>query len=123
MLIRGHSNWDIADMLNIRIEVVRLYRLEMILNLRGQNSMVYAVKKDGGMVELTRREGKLLRLIAAGYTNKEIAEKFFFRNIETVKSTRKILIERLGQKNSMTMVINSLRTGLIKMEDIDELLS
>jgi len=123
LLIRRHSNWDIADMLNISIETVRLYRLETILNLRGQNSMAFTIRKDGKIIELPPREGQLLRLIAAGYSNEEIAEKFFFKSVHTVKSTRKTLIERLGQKNTMTTVIHALRTGRIKMEEIDELLS
>jgi len=124
LLIKGHSNWEIADMLNVSAEIVRFYRLEMILNLRNQNSKTYTtIPKDGEMVRLTRRDGQLLHLIAAGYSSLEIAEKFFFRDIETIKTARKNLIDKLGEKNTMTMVISALRSGLIKMEDIDELLS
>ena len=121
LLLKGYPNWEIADMLNMNDETVRLYRLEMILRLRGKNSLGYIPIKDGNSIKLQRREQQLLRLIAAGYTNQEVADLFFFKDIETVKTIRKNLIEKFETKNTMTLVIKSLRMGLIKMEEIEEL--
>ena len=123
MLIQGRSNWKIADTLNISIETVRLYRMEFILKLGGKNSMILAVKKDGKTIKLARRELQLLRLIAAGYTNQEIADNIFYVDIETVKTVRKNLIQKFEAKNAMSMVIDAMRVGLLKIEDIDDLLS
>ncbi len=54
-------------------------------------------------VWLTAREQELLRLIVDGYTNQEIADKMFL-SIETIKTYRKNLIQKLGAKNSMVLV-------------------
>ena len=123
MLIQGCPNWEIADTLNINIETVRLYRMELILKLSGKNSMILAVKKHGETIKLARRELQLLRLIAAGYTNQEIADDILYVDIETVKTVRKNLIQKFEAKNAMSMVIDAMRMGLLKIEDIDDLLS
>ena len=123
MLIQGCPNWEIADTLNINIETVRLYRMELILKLSGKNSMVLAVKKGGKAIKLARRELQLLRLIAAGYTNQEIAGDILYVDVETVKTVRKNLIQKFEAKNAMSMVINAIKMGLLKIEDIDELLA
>ena len=121
MLTKGYSNWEIAEILNVSIETVRLYRMEFVLRLSGTNSMILAMKKDGEPIKLTRREHQLLRLIAAGYTNPEIADDILYVDIETVKTLRKNLIQKFEAKNTMTMVIDALRMGLLKIEDLDEL--
>ena len=123
LLIKGHPNWDIADILNVSIETVRLYRMEFILKLSGQNSMILADKSGGKTIKLGRREMQLLRLIAAGFTNQEVADDILYVDIETVKTLRKNLIIKFETKNSMTMVIKAMRLGLLKLEDIDALLS
>ena len=123
LLTKGYSNWEIADILNVSIETVRLYRMEFVLKISGTNSMILAVKKDGETIKLTRREHQLLRLIAAGFTNQEIAGNILYVDIETVKTLRKNLIQKFETKNTMTMVIDALRLGLLKIEDLDELTS
>ena len=123
LLIKGHSNWDIADLLNVSIESVRLYRMDFILKLSGQNSMMLADKSSGETIKLARREMQLLRLIAAGYTNQEIADHILYVDVETVKTSRKKLILKFETKNTMTMVINALRMGLLKLEDLDAMLA
>ena len=122
MLFHGHANWEIADTLNISVETVRLYRMEFILKITGKNSMLVAVKKEGEPIRLARRELQLLRLIAAGYTTQEIAEDILYVDTETVKTVRKNLIQKFEAKNAMSMVIDAMRMGLLKIEDIDELL-
>ena len=121
LLIKGHPNWEIADIVNVSDEVVRLHRLELILKLRGNNSIGYILNKNGKNIELGRRERQLLQLIAAGYTNEEVADNFFYQTIDTVKKNRNKMIEKFEAKNTMTMVISALRMGLIKLEDIEDL--
>lgn len=120
LLVKGHSNWDIANMLNIRLDTIRIFRMELILKLTGINSVAYTINRNGQPVELGQSELRLLRLIAAGYTNEEIA-KNLYKAVETIKSERKNLIGKLDERNSTTMIINALRKGLIKMEDLDKL--
>ena len=81
-----------------------------------------AVKKDGEPIRLARRELQLLRLIAAGYTSQEMADDILYVDKETVKTLRKNLIQKFEAKNAMSMVIDAMRMGLLKIEDIDDLL-
>lgn len=51
----------------------------------------------------TRREKEVLKLIAEGLTNQEIAEKLFISQL-TVISHRKSLVEKTGAKNTAQLV-------------------
>lgn len=63
-------------------------------------------------VWLSSREQELLRLIVDGHTNQEIADKLFL-SVETIKSYRKNLIQKLGAKNSMILVKMAIEKKLI----------
>lgn len=52
---------------------------------------------------LTAREQEMIRYIVDGYTNQEIADRMFL-SIETIKTYRKYLIQKLGARNSMELV-------------------
>jgi len=56
-------------------------------------------KGDKSKIELTRRENELLKLIAEGYTNMEIADKMFL-GYETIRSYRKNLHLKLDAHNT-----------------------
>ena len=119
LLVKGCSNWDIAEMLNINIETVRIYRMEFIINISGQHSMILKNKNNQESIPLGRREQQMLRLIAAGYTYKEIAEDILYVHIETVNTITDNLRRKFNAKNAMIMVIKALRMGLLKIEDIE----
>ena len=118
MLISGHSNWDIADILKVSVDTVRLFRMELIQKLTGTNSVLYAINRNNQRVNLGPNELRLLRLVAAGYTSDEIST-ILYKSIETVSTNRADLMAKLNERNTITMVINALRTGMIKMEDLD----
>ncbi|KGN91662.1 hypothetical protein HQ39_05905 [Porphyromonas sp. COT-108 OH2963] len=62
------------------------------------------VKKcTGDTVWLTAREQELLCHIVNGLTNQEIAEQMYL-SVETIKTYRKNLIQKLGARNSMDLV-------------------
>jgi len=61
---------------------------------------------------LTPRERELLRLIAEGLTNVEIAEQIFL-SPETIKSYRKNLLLKLEAKNTAVLVRKALELKLI----------
>jgi DNA-binding NarL/FixJ family response regulator len=67
---------------------------------------------DDADIRLTARERELLRLIADGYNNQEMADKMFL-SVETVKTYRKNLILKLGAKNSMVLVKMAIEDGMI----------
>ncbi|MDR2920709.1 MAG: response regulator transcription factor [Tannerella sp.] len=61
---------------------------------------------------LTTREQELLRLIVDGCTNQEIAD-ILFLGVETIKTYRKNLIQKLGARNSMALVRMAIEKKLI----------
>lgn len=69
-------------------------------------------KHTGQPVWLSSREQELLKLIVDGYSNQEMAEKLFL-GIETIKTYRKNLIQKLGAKNSMILVKMAIEKKLV----------
>jgi DNA-binding NarL/FixJ family response regulator len=61
---------------------------------------------------LTRREVEVLKLIAEGLTNHEIAEKLFVSD-STVDSHRKNLLSKLQAKNTASLVRVALEKKII----------
>jgi two-component system response regulator NreC len=60
---------------------------------------------------LSSREKEVLRLVALGYTNREIAEQLFL-SVRTVETYRARLMEKLGLKSRGELVRYALRKGL-----------
>jgi DNA-binding NarL/FixJ family response regulator len=73
---------------------------------------VRATIKDHNQLLLTRREIEVLKLIAEGLTNQEIADKLFV-STSTVDSHRKNLISKLQVKNTAALVRTALENKII----------
>lgn len=58
---------------------------------------------------LTNREKEILKLIASGFTNKEIANKLFI-SIKTVETHRARIMEKLGIHNTASLVKYAIET-------------
>ena len=69
-------------------------------------------KRSQNPVWLTPREKELLKHIADGFTNTEIAEKMFL-GVETINSYRKNLLLKVGAKNTAVLVKMALEEKLI----------
>ncbi|MCK6616661.1 MAG: response regulator transcription factor [Cyclobacteriaceae bacterium] len=67
---------------------------------------------DHNKLLLTRREIEVLRLIAEGLTNHEIAEKLFISD-STVDSHRKNLISKLQAKNTAALIRTAFENKII----------
>jgi len=61
---------------------------------------------------LSRREIEVLRLLALGYTNKQIAAQLFL-SVKTVESYRARIVGKLGLKNRAALVRYALRKGFL----------
>lgn len=68
--------------------------------------------KDHNQLLLTRREVEVLKLIAEGLTNQEIADKLFV-SASTIDSHRKSLISKLQVKNTAALVRTALESKII----------
>jgi DNA-binding NarL/FixJ family response regulator len=64
-------------------------------------------------VKLTDREMDVLRLIAMGYTNTEMA-KTLFTSVRTIETRRKKLLDKTGTTNTATLIKFAVLNGLIK---------
>lgn len=65
---------------------------------------------------LTEREREVLRLVAAGYTNREIAEKLSL-SVHTVHNHRSRLMEKLGVHDRLELLKYAIRKGML---DVDQ---
>ena|SRR5438309_605234 len=74
-----------------------------------------AMRKESALPRvplITRRETEILKLIAEGYTNPEIAEKLFV-SPSTIDSHRKNLLAKLNVKNTASLVKFAMDHSLI----------
>lgn len=65
---------------------------------------------------LTRRETEVLKMVATGYSNKEISSKLFV-SIHTVISHRKNITEKLGIKTISGLSLYAFLNGMISYDD------
>ncbi len=72
-----------------------------------KNSIPVAKKEN---VLLTKREVEVLKLIAAEFSNQEVAEKLFISS-RTVDTHRRNLLEKLKLKNTAGLVRYAMQNG------------
>ncbi len=64
------------------------------------------------MVSITEQRAEILNLIAPGWTNQQIADRYSV-NIETIKTTIKLIYRALGARNRAHAVAIAHRQGII----------
>lgn len=74
-------------------------------------------RQSGG--QLTIRENEILRLAAAGMSNKDIADKLFL-SLRTVKAHLTNIFNKMGCGSRTDAIIKGLKQGYITLEDISE---
>lgn len=72
--------------------------------------------RDEGLEELTEREAEVLRLVAQGYSNKEIASRLYLTE-GTVKNYISSIYGKLGTSNRVQAVLYAHRRGLVPPGD------
>ena len=70
-------------------------------------------EKESGNRILTGRESEVLRLIASGLTNKQIANKLFI-SIKTVDTHRTNIMQKLDVHTTADLVRYAIKTGLLE---------
>ncbi|WP_439185295.1 response regulator transcription factor [Carboxylicivirga taeanensis] len=80
-------------------------------------SKVRLVQEDMDNEELSPRERAILKEVALGLTNKEIAEKTYI-STHTVISHRKNITRKLGIKTVSGLTVYAILNNIIQMEDI-----
>jgi regulator of cell morphogenesis and NO signaling len=71
---------------------------------------------DPGEAGLSAREGEVLRLLASGLSNKQIADRLFI-STHTVISHRKNIMRKTGFKTAQGLTFFALHSGLVSQSD------
>lgn len=71
-----------------------------------------ALKTKTSWDTLTQREREILKLIAEGYKNKEVAESLFI-SVKTVQKHRSNLMEKLDLHNTAALTVFAIEKGLV----------
>ncbi len=66
------------------------------------------------MVSITEQRAEILNLIAHGWTNQQIADRYSV-NIETIKTTIKLIYRALGARNRAHAVAIAHQQGIIDL--------
>ncbi len=90
---------------------VIIHKLQSIFNKVNQNHSE-AYKPE----ELSDREKEILKAVAQGLTNQEIAEKLFL-SIHTITTHRKNITAKLGIKTISGLTLYALLNGLVNLEE------
>lgn len=86
------------------------------LLLRGLIDNTLPIARSEQKELLTKRESEVLVLICQELTNKEIAEQLHL-SPRTVESYRKNMLEKVGAKNTVGLVIYAIKQGIINLKD------
>jgi DNA-binding CsgD family transcriptional regulator len=116
------ENIDINSMYNFEF-TISIYDKEDDLILKLNNfveSRTNLHNISSSTFELSEREKEILRQVALGLTNSEIADKLFISQ-HTVIAHRKNITSKLGIKTISGLTVYALLNDLISMNDIDEL--
>lgn len=63
-------------------------------------------------MKISQREAEIIRLVAEGFTNKEIADKLFL-SAHTVTTHRKNIMAKLGINNTAGMVLFAIKNNIV----------
>ena len=74
-------------------------------------------ERSAALTALTERDIEILRYVAAGMSNKEIAEKLSYAE-KTVKNYLSLIFQKLGIRDRTQAAIFALRQGLLPEEDM-----
>jgi DNA-binding NarL/FixJ family response regulator len=81
----------------------------------------YKSEKDGPkrgrkvMLDLTKREGEVLELVASGKSNQEVADELFI-SIKTVETHKTNILEKLGLRNTAELVKYAIKHNIISLD-------
>lgn len=106
-----HSNFKHVIYINDSKEIIYSKLNGLVTN------EVSTLKSEGQLTELSEREKTILKYVAKGFTNKEIAEKLFL-SAHTVITHRKNITAKLGIKSISGLTVYAILNEIVKLEEI-----
>ncbi len=89
----------------------------IIQKLQNCSTIKPAIRKCKKVSEISEREKLVVKYIALGLTNKEIADKLFI-SVHTVTTHRKNIVTKLGIKTSPGLTIYAIMNNLIELDEV-----
>lgn len=114
MMNRGASGYVLKNVSKTELleAIQRVYKGQQYMSLEVSQAMRQEAERQESLPLITKREKEVLKLIADGLTNPEIAEKLFV-SPSTVDSHRKSLLAKFHLKNTAALVRVALENKLI----------
>lgn len=126
------SDYKWALLITKEIEINSMYNFEFTISIKDKEleliqKLENFVEKgnsekniSSSTYELSEREKEILRQVALGLTNSEIAEKLFISQ-HTVIAHRKNITSKLGIKTISGLTVYALLNDLISVNDVNEM--
>ncbi|MGG9962348.1 response regulator [Ferruginibacter sp. SUN106] len=102
-ILKNATKEELLEAIAVVLTGKNYLSIEVALSLR---------KSSNEMPMITRREKEVLRLIAEGFTNTEMATKLFI-SVATINTHRKSLLEKFDAKNTAILIGKATKQGLI----------
>jgi DNA-binding NarL/FixJ family response regulator len=118
-LLKSASSQEVAQAIRKVHEGGILIEPEMTRTLVNEYRRLSDLTSSGPSIHArTAKEVEIVRYVAAGMSNKEIAQKLVYSE-KTVKNYLSIIFQKLGIRDRTQAAIFAFRQGLIPEEDID----
>jgi DNA-binding NarL/FixJ family response regulator len=106
---------EIIDSIKVTHEGAKFFCGKVLDQIRRENINVedlQILESDCHAVVISDRELEVIRYIAEGYTNGEIADRLFLSQ-HTVNTHRKNIMQKLGVNNTAAIVMYAVKTKLV----------
>jgi two-component system, NarL family, response regulator DegU len=114
-LLKNSESSKVIDAIRSVIKGESVIEPQLATKLLSEFRRVSEIREDESMAGLTTREIELLRHVATGLSNKEIAAELSLAE-STIKNRLSLLFEKLGVKDRTQAAIYALSHGLIPID-------
>ena len=90
--------------------------LDVIKSVNAVSSNEVSYKATCASLNISEREIEIIKLIAEGCINKEIADRLFLSN-HTINTHRKNIMQKLGINNTSGIVLFAVKEGIVSAND------
>ncbi|HEU5423067.1 MAG TPA: response regulator transcription factor [Nitrolancea sp.] len=115
-LLKNTESTKLVDAIRAAARGASVIEPRMAATLLSEFRRMSSMQDDDGLASLTEREIDLLRLVAQGLSNKEIAYKLKLAE-STIKNRLSILFEKLDVKDRTQAAIYALSHGLVNRRE------